>query len=237
MNMPITVLVADDEPEIRRGIIMQLQDASDIEIVGQAHDYASTVAQARLHQPDVVLMDIWMPPDAGGVRATAEITADCFAQTSGRLIKVIILSICHLDETVRAAISAGASGYLIKHSTPDIIVRAIQAVAEGDCYFSPEIVDFLREEFMPRSDPNKRTPDEFARLTPTERKIMILAAHGLSNKDIAQYLSVAESTVKTHIGRINSKLGLLNQRQIVACAYKSKLVKHNDKIPAPLRRK
>lgn len=229
--MPVTVMVADDVPAIRHGIITQLRDMPQLKVVGEANDHVSTVEKARRLQPDVVLMDIWMPPEAGGVRATAEITADSFSCAPGRLVKVIILSICHRDETVRAAISAGASGYLVKHSKPDAILRAIQTVAEGHSYFSQEILDFLREEFMTRRDPNSRTAEDLDRLTATERKIMILAAHGLDNTQIAQHQGVAVSTVKTHIGRIYAKLCLFNQREIVACAYKSKLIKYNDEIP------
>jgi DNA-binding NarL/FixJ family response regulator len=226
----IRVLLADDQPLIRAGIAMLLAAETDIEIAGEADDGVEAIEQARKLQPDVVVMDIRMPR-ADGVEATRRVTGDSFSANPDKPVKVLVLTTYNVDETVYAALRAGASGYLLKHAAPAELVRAVRAVAAGDGWLDPGITRQLIEEFAARPEPHVPTPAELDRLTARECEVLVLVAHGLSNSEIAEWLVIGEGTVKTHFGRILMKLAIRDRAQAVAAAYQTGLVRPGDSPP------
>jgi DNA-binding NarL/FixJ family response regulator len=227
----IRVLLADDQPLVRAGIAMLLGSEPDIEVVDETNDGSQAVERARLLQPDVVLMDVRMP-GVDGVEATQQITADGFSSNADRPVKVLILTTYHVDETVYAALRAGASGFLLKDAAPKELVGAVQAVAAGEAWLDPAVARKLLKEFAARPTTHVPTPSEMQQLTAREREVLILVAHGLSNAEIAARLIVGEATVKTHLGRVFIKLGLRDRAQAVVAAYQSGLVKPGDRLPS-----
>jgi DNA-binding NarL/FixJ family response regulator len=223
VTVVIRVLLADDQPLVRAGIAMLLAAQSDIEIVGESGDGAQAVSQAASLQPDVIVMDVRMPT-MDGVEATRLATADTFAADRDRPVKVLVLTTYNADETVYAALRAGASGFLLKDAAPAELVAAVRAVAAGDGWLDPSVTRAMLHEFAARPQPCVRTPAELARLTPREREVLVLVAHGLSNTEIAGRLFIGEGTVKTHLGRILVKLSLRDRAQAVATAYQTGLV-------------
>jgi DNA-binding NarL/FixJ family response regulator len=221
--MAIRVLVAEDQPVVRAGIAMLLNTEPDIEVVGTAGDGAEAIEQARLLQPDVVVMDVRMP-GTDGVAATRHITDDTFSENTDRPIKILILTTYNLDEAVHAAIRAGASGFLLKDAIPGELVRAIHAIAAGDGWLDPTVTRQLLKEFAARPQPLKRTGEEIRQLTAREREVFILVGHGLSNSEIAGRLFISEATVKTHLGRVLTKLGLRDRPQAIVAAYQNRLI-------------
>ncbi|MEU6819674.1 response regulator transcription factor [Streptomyces atriruber] len=221
--MTVRVLLADDEPLVRAGIAMLLDAESDIEVVGESSHGAETVEQAGRLQPDVVVMDVRMP-GFDGVEATRRITADRFSADPDRPIKVLMLTTYHLSESVYAALRAGASGFLLKDVVPAELVRSVHAVAAGGGWLHPAVTRELLREFVARPDSGVRTPGEMERLTPREREVLAMVAHGMSNAEVAERLVIGEATVKTHFGRVMTKLGLRDRAQAVAVAYQSGLV-------------
>ncbi|GGQ86334.1 response regulator [Couchioplanes azureus] len=232
--MTIRVLIADDEPLVRSGIDMLLSASAEIELVGETSDGAEAIREALRLQPDVVLMDVRMP-SVDGVEATRQITADTFSVDTDKPIKVLILTTFNDDEAVHAALRAGASGFLLKEAARAELVRAVQALAAGDGWLDPAVTKRLLREFATRPEQHRPTPSEMTQLTPRERETLELAAHGLSNREIATQLYIGEATVKTHFQRVLMKLGLRDRVQAVVAAYQSGLVVPGS-LPPSLRR-
>ncbi|TQS41979.1 response regulator [Cryptosporangium phraense] len=219
----VRVIVADDQLLVRSGICMLLATEADLDVVGEAEDGTIAVEMVRALQPDVVLMDVSMP-GLTGVEATRLITADAFSADPGRPVKVLMMTGYNVDVAVFDALRAGASGFLLKDAAPTELVRAVREVAAGGGWLDPAVTLSLVREFAARPEPALRTPAELARLTGREREVLILVAHGLTNAEIAARLHVGEGTVKTHLGRIFTKLGLRDRAQAVVAAYQSGLV-------------
>ncbi|MBY8882504.1 response regulator transcription factor [Actinacidiphila acidipaludis] len=215
----IRVLLADDQILVRAGFRALLDAQSDIEVVGEAADGEQALRLVREQTPDAVLMDIRMPL-TDGLAATRSITADpALAE-----VKVVILTTFELDEYVFEAIRAGASGFLVKDTEPDELLRAVRAVVGGDALLSPGVTRRLIAEFAARS----KQPAAAAgldQLTDREREVMALVGIGLSNEEIARRLVVSPLTAKTHVSRTMVKLGARDRAQLVVLAYESGLVR------------
>jgi DNA-binding NarL/FixJ family response regulator len=216
---PVRLLLADDQPLLRTGFRMVLGSEPDLDIVGEAGDGAEAVDLARRLLPDVVLMDIRMPR-MDGVAATRAIVA-------ARLpVRVLILTTFDLDEYVVGALRAGASGFLAKDVPAEDLVTAIRTVAAGDAVVAPRILRRLLERFAQvLPDPSASAPRELGVLTEREREVLIQVSRGQSNAEIARELQVSETTVKTHVGHVLTKLGLRDRVQAVVLAYESGLVR------------
>jgi DNA-binding NarL/FixJ family response regulator len=220
--MTISVLLADDQPLLRSGFKMILEAEGDIAVVGEAGDGDEAVALAHVCAPDVVLMDIRMP-NTDGIEATRRIVAD------DPEVRVLALTTFDLDEYAFGALRAGASGFLLKDVRPTELTAAIRTVASGDAVVSPRVTRRLLEEYA-RVSPGPGAgqldpPPDLAALTDREREVLDAVAHGLSNAEIATRLFVSEATVKSHVGRILSKLGLRDRVQVVVLAYETGLVR------------
>jgi DNA-binding NarL/FixJ family response regulator len=215
----IRVLLADDQALVRAGFAALLDAQEDIEVVGEAGDGAEAVRLAASVCPDIVLMDIRMP-GMDGLEATRRIAAD--KQLAA--VRIVILTTFELDEYVFEALRAGATGFLVKHTEPAELVRAVRAVAAGDALLSPGITRRLIAEFAGHS---KQPPPlaELGRLTDRERELTTLVAAGLSNDDIAGRLFLSPATVKTHVNRAMTKLGARDRAQLVVFAYEAGLVR------------
>ena len=219
--MSISVLLADDQPLLRRGFRMILETEDDLTVVAEAGNGEEAVDLARRHAPDIVLMDIRMP-GTDGIEATQQITA------AGPLPKVLVLTTFDLDEYAFGALRAGASGFLLKDVRPGELVAAIRTVAAGDAVISPRVTRRLLEEYaqvlpLAPGQREQRFP-QLATLTEREREVLVSVARGLSNTEIAACLFVSEATVKSHVGRILSKLALRNRVQVVVLAYEAGLI-------------
>ncbi|MFG2307931.1 response regulator [Streptomyces sp. NPDC048566] len=215
----IRVLLADDQSLVRAGFRALLDAQPDIEVVGEAPDGEEAVAAVRRLHPDVVLMDIRMPV-LDGLAATRGITADAGL----RDVRVVMLTTFELDEYVFEAIRSGASGFLVKDTEPEELLRAVRAVMAGDALLSPGVTRRLIAEFAARS----RAPEvsaSLAGLTDREREVMALVGLGLSNEEIARRLVVSPLTAKTHVSRTMVKLGARDRAQLVVIAYESGLVR------------
>jgi DNA-binding NarL/FixJ family response regulator len=217
----ISVLLADDQPLLRRGFRMILEAEGDLIVVAEAADGEEAVDLARRHAPDVVLMDIRMP-GLDGIEATQRITA---ADTH---VRVLVLTTFDLDEYAFGALRAGASGFLLKDVRPAELVAALRTVAAGDAVISPRVTRRLLEEYtrvlpLSASQMQERYP-QLSALTEREREVLIAVARGLSNAEIAASLFVSEATVKSHVGRILAKLGLRDRVQVVVLAYEAGLI-------------
>jgi DNA-binding NarL/FixJ family response regulator len=204
---------------VREGFGVLLDARPDIEVVGQAVDGLDAVAKVAELTPDVVLMDIRMP-QLSGIEATRRITAG----TPGT--KVLVLTTFDLDEYVYEALRAGASGFLLKDASADRLAEAVRVVAAGDALLAPGvtrrlIAEFSRMDNRPRSPLKKRVGE----LTERETEVLALIAQGLSNAEIAERLVVAEQTVKSHVSRILTKLGLRDRTQAAVFAYECGLVR------------
>ena len=214
----IRALVVDDQALVRGGLRVILDSDPDIEVVGEAGDGVEAIAQARGLQPDVVLMDLRMPT-LDGVEATRRLVTH--TEWHGR---VLVLTTYDADQLVYDALAAGASGFLLKTSPPDDLVRAVKLVAAGSELIAPEVTRRLVADFMRRPRPGNSAPAALQRLTARELDVLRQVASGRSNADIARQLSVSEATVKTHINRLFTKLGLHDRAQAVVLAYESGLV-------------
>ena len=215
----IRVVVADDQELIRTGFRMILDAQDGIEVVGEAIDGSDAIRRFEQLRPDVVVMDVRMP-HTDGIEATRRITA---ADPGAR---VLILTTFDLDEYVYDALRAGASGFLLKDRPSEELVAAVRVVAAGEALLAPSVTRRLIEEFA------KRTPSTsdaaIGELTDREREVLVLMARGMSNAEIARSLFVAETTVKTHVGRVLQKLRLRDRAQAVVLAYESGLVTPGD---------
>ena len=216
--MTIRVLVVDDEELVRTGLRMILEVEPDLEVVGTAADGAEAVTAVAEHAPDVVLMDIRMP-GVDGLEAVRRLLRSEPPATC----KVVILTTFDLDEHVYEALSAGASGFLLKDVPAGQLVHAIRVVAAGDALLDPSVTRRLISTFSrPPAAPDR---DRLGDLTPREAQVLTLLAEGLSNAEIAQRLYVGESTVKTHVARILTKLSVRDRVQAVVAAYRCGLVR------------
>ncbi|GAB2949773.1 response regulator transcription factor [Micromonospora polyrhachis] len=216
---PVRILLVDDQPLLRTGFRMVLGAEDDLDIVGEAGDGVDAVDLARRLLPDVVLMDIRMPR-MDGVAATRAIV-------DARLpVRVLILTTFDLDEYVVGALRAGASGFLAKDVPAEDLVMAIRTVAAGDAVVAPRILKRLLDRFAETlPDPSATPPRALEALTEREREVLVQVARGLSNAEIARTLSVSETTIKTHVGHVLTKLGLRDRVQAVVLAYESGLVR------------
>lgn len=216
--MSIRVVVADDQALVRAGFVALLDAQDGIEVVAEAATGAQALAAAREHRPDVVLMDIRMP-ELDGLAATRQIAADPGLAD----VRVVVLTTFELDEYVFEAMRAGASGFLVKHSEPSELVRAVRVVAEGDALLSPSVTRRLLAEYSTHAkQPAESGLDE---LTDREREVMALVAEGLTNAEIGARLFMSPATARTHVSRILTKLSARDRTQLVVIAYESGLVR------------
>ncbi|MEU5566211.1 response regulator transcription factor [Micromonospora musae] len=216
---PVRVLLVDDQPLLRTGFRMVLGAEEDLDVVAEAGDGVEAVDLSRRLLPDVVLMDIRMPR-MDGVAATRAIV-------DARLpVRVLILTTFDLDEYVVGALRAGASGFLAKDVPAEDLVTAIRTVAAGEAVVAPRILKRLLDRFAEvLPDPSATPPRSLAALTEREREVLVQVARGLSNSEIAAELSVSETTIKTHVGHVLTKLGLRDRVQAVVLAYETGLVR------------
>lgn len=207
----IRVLIVDDQPLMRQGFRMILAAEPDIEVVGEAETGATAIRQVAALRPDVVLMDIQMPV-LDGIAATREL----------RATRVLILTTFGNDEYVAAALHAGASGFLLKDTTPEQLAHAVRVVAAGDALIDPALTRALIQRALPNLG-RPTTPPRFDQLSARELEVLRLLAQGLSNAEIAGVLVVSEATVKTHVSRMLTKLGLRDRVQAVVLAHQNGL--------------
>ena len=214
----IRVMVVDDQALVRAGFCSLLDSDDQLTVVGEAADGREAVDLAEAARPDVVLMDIRMP-NMDGIAATRQLTAGPDAPA------VLVLTTFDLDEYVYDALRAGASGFLLKDTPPVQLIDAVKVVAAGDALIAPSVTRRLIADFA-RGGPTNGTAvaEQLALLTEREREVMVLIARGRSNAEIAADLFVGEATVKTHVGRVLSKLNLSSRAQAVALAYETGLV-------------
>nr|WSY57964.1 response regulator transcription factor [Streptomyces sp. NBC_00886] len=215
----IRVVVVDDQPLVRAGFAMVLDAQSDIDVVGEAGDGAEALSLLDRTPADVVVMDIRMPV-MDGVEATERLV------TRPDPPKILVLTTFDTDEDAFAALQAGASGFLLKNVPPHEFLAAIRVVAAGDSVVAPRVTRRLLDRFAGKLNPAPQQEDDrLAVLTERERDVLELVAQGLSNSEVAARLYVAETTVKTHLGRILTKLELRDRVQAVVLAYEAGLVR------------
>jgi len=212
--MTIRVLVADDQSMVRAGFRMLLTGEEGIEVVAEASNGLEAVEKAARFRPTVILMDIRMP-ELDGLEATRRILADDDAA------RVLILTTFDLDEYIYEALSAGASGFVLKDDPPEQLIAAIRTVAAGDALLSPAVTTRVIEQFtrIPRFTPSK----ELQELSARELDVLRLIARGLSNAEIGQELYISETTVKTHVTHILQKLNLRDRVQAVVLVHQAGL--------------
>jgi DNA-binding NarL/FixJ family response regulator len=210
------VLIVDDDHLVRAGLAELLAGEPEIDVVGQASTGREAVERAHRLDPDVVLMDVRMP-DLDGIAATRELT-----KVAPRA-RVLILTTFEQDDYVFGALRAGASGFLLKRTRPEELVAAVHTVAAGDSLLSPSVTRRVIDRMAQQPAPELEDQARLEELTPREREVLTLVARGLSNREIASELVVEESTIRSHIRRILSKLDLRDRIQIVIFAYESGL--------------
>jgi DNA-binding NarL/FixJ family response regulator len=215
----ISVLLADDDELTRTGLRLIIESDQDLRVVGEAADGQEAIHLARAFRPDVVLMDIRMP-GVDGLEATRRIVEE--AEDGPR---VLILTTFELDEYVFGALRAGASGFLLKRSSPEVLIEGIKVVAAGDGLLAPSVTRRLIQEFARQPGSPAPPAAPLATLTQREREVLSLVGAGLSNRELAARLYISEATVKTHIKRILMKLGLRDRIQAVVLAYEAGLVR------------
>ena len=215
--MSVSVLLADDQPLLRRGFRMILEAEPDLTVVGEAGNGEEAFELARRHTPDVALMDIRMP-GTDGIEATQRITA------AGPLPKVLVLTTFDLDEYGYDALAAGASGFLLKVVTSERLFEAVRLVAAGEALLAPAVTRRLVGEFARLRPRRPQRPELLSSLTTREAEVLRLLAEAFSNAEIAERLVVSEETVKTHVSRVLAKLGLRDRSQAIVLAYESGLV-------------
>jgi DNA-binding NarL/FixJ family response regulator len=215
--MTLSVLIADDQALVRAGFRKLLEAEPSLGVVAEASDGVEAVELARRHQPDIVLMDIRMPR-LDGLEATRRLLK------GPTRTRVVMLTTFDLDEYVFDALTAGASGFLLKDAPPEQLIAAIQVVAGGDALLAPSITRRLIEEFVRRPPARAGPPRQLTGLTARELDVLRLLARGLSNAEIAADLVLGEATIKTHVGNLLTKLGLRDRVQAVVLAYESGLI-------------
>jgi DNA-binding NarL/FixJ family response regulator len=212
----VRVLVVDDDALMRAGLRGVLSSDDAIELVGEAGDGREAAYRVRLLRPDVVLMDVRMP-DLDGISATRDLLA-AFPE-----VKVVILTTFEQDDYIFGALSAGASGFLLKRTRPEELIAAIHTIAAGDSLLSPSVTNRVIERMAGQPPPDAEPDPRLEELTPRETQVLELVARGLSNTEIAGRLVIEESTVKTHLKRILAKLRVRDRVQAVIFAYESGL--------------
>lgn len=218
--MTIGVVIADDQALVRGGFRALVDMTDDMTVLGEAADGTEVVALARQHHPDVILMDVRMPGQ-DGIEATRHIKDD----TDTALTKVLILTTFDLDEYVYAALRAGASGFLLKDTSPEKLLDAIRTIATGEALLAPTVTRRLIENFASRDEPGIVDPNLLDVITDREREVLLEIAKGRSNAEIAQRLHMSPATVKTHITRLLMKLNARDRAQLVVIAYETRLAK------------
>ncbi|MBS2539417.1 response regulator transcription factor [Catenulispora sp. NF23] len=216
----IRVALADDQSLVRAGFAMILDAEDDMTVVGHADDGDSALELARAQQPDVMLMDIRMP-GLDGLSASRQICGD--PALSG--VRIIVLTTFELDEYVFEALRSGVSGFLVKHTDPADLVRAVREVAQGEALLSPSVTRRLIAEFTAKPGPPTLIPATMNLLTDREREVVGLAALGMTNEEIAAELVVSPATARTHVSRAMVKLHARDRAQLVVFAYQSGLVR------------
>ena len=217
MTERVRVMLVDDDQILRSGLRAILSSDDSIEVVDEAENGRLAVQRARRHRPDVVLMDVRMP-DLDGIAATTELLKAAPAT------KVIILTTFEIDEYILGALRAGASGFLLKRSSPEQLIAAIHTVAEGDALLSPSVTRRLIERVAAHPILSRDVDPRLDELTAREREVLELVAQGLSNAEIAETLVLERTTVKTHVQRILTKLGARNRIEVVIVAYEWGLI-------------
>jgi DNA-binding NarL/FixJ family response regulator len=212
----ISVVIADDQRMLRAGLRMVIETEPDMNVTGEASDGVEAVSLVRRLRPDVVLMDIAMPRQDGLV-ATRTLLA------TPNPPRIIVLTTFDTDENLYRALQAGASGFLLKVSSPEHLITAIRVVAGGEALLDPAVTTRVISAFAGR--PGPEPPPELGELTPRETDVLRLMARGMSNAEISAALTVGEATVKTHVARVLMKLGLRDRVQAVVYAYESGLVR------------
>ncbi|WP_245647149.1 response regulator [Microtetraspora niveoalba] len=218
VSEPVRVLVADDQALLRGSFRLLVETAPGLTVVGEAATGAEAVELARAERPDVVLMDVRMP-EMDGIEATRRICGS--PETAG--VRVLILTTFDLDVYVYGALRAGASGFLLKDTPPADLLAAIGVVAAGDALLAPGVTRRLIAEFARRPEPARPLTRTLDGVTEREREVLGLIARGLSNTEIAEHLRLSLATVKTHVGRLLTKLDARDRAQLVIVAYESGL--------------
>jgi DNA-binding NarL/FixJ family response regulator len=219
------LLLVDDQPLLRLGYRTVLELQPDLEVAGEAGDGRQAVTMTRALRPDVVLMDVRMPVQ-DGIEATRQIVA------AGLAARILVLTTFNLDEYVYAALRAGASGFLLKDVPPADLITAVRSVAAGDAVVAPAVTRRLIDTFVKHlPDPaTGRSPadERLHQLTEREHEVLLEVARGRSNAEIGELLSVSEATVKTHVGRILTKLALRDRVQVVVFAYETGIIRPGE---------
>jgi DNA-binding NarL/FixJ family response regulator len=214
----IRVVIADDQDLVREGLRMMLEAEPDIEVAAEAGNGIDALAAARTHDPDVLLMDIRMP-ELDGIEATARLVG------SNARTRILVLTTFDLDEYVYRAMKAGASGFLLKDANREQLAHAVRTVAAGEALLAPSITRRLIEDYCRHPPPGLDRPAAADELSPRELEVLQLVARGMANAEIAGELFLSEATVKSHVARILSKLGLRDRVQAVVLAYESGIVR------------
>jgi DNA-binding NarL/FixJ family response regulator len=218
MTPRVKVLIVDDDALMRAGLRGVLASDEGIELVGEADDGRQAAYRTRLLEPDVVVMDVRMP-DLDGISATREVL-EAFPE-----VKVVILTTFEQDDYIFGALSAGASGFLLKRTRPEELIAAIHTIAAGDSLLSPSVTSRVIEQMAGLPAPDAAGDPRLEELTTREREVLEHVARGLSNAEIAAALVIEESTVKTHVKRVLAKLGARDRVQAVIFAYETGLIR------------
>ncbi|MGW7531150.1 response regulator [Amycolatopsis sp. NPDC054798] len=219
--MTVRIVLADDQELVRAGFAMILDAQPDLTVVAEASDGAEAIAAVREHRPDVLLLDIQMP-NVDGLEAAKIVCAETGC-------RVLMLTTFDFDDYVYQALRAGASGFLLKDVRRDDLVNAVRVVAGGDALLAPSVTRKLISEFTARTLAKPAPVEErLAALTARERETLALIARGLSNAEIADAMVVSEHTVKTHVSKVLTKLGLRDRAQAVIAAYETRLTVPGD---------
>lgn len=220
----IRTLIVDDQEMYRAGLRAVLNSVPDIDVVGEAHDGIGAVSAAHTLRPDVMLIDVRMPV-LDGIEAARRIT-DSLESNAPRMVMITTFDV---DDYVYAALRAGASGFLLKDASADELIGAVRTVHTGAALLAPTITRRLIETFVQTQSAISALPPQFAHLTDREREVFVLLARGRSNSEIARLLFIAEQTVKSHVGRIMSKLELRDRVHAVVLGYETGLVVPGDR--------